>query len=232
MAETKKKSTTTRTKTAKPAVSAEKKGEKKYTSEDISNVMQTPEAQSIIQAIVAKALEEQKKQIVSVPVQEENVSLLYMGAVASDSVVHLNDALGDIQGRAGTRYIPKREFLQNLTASITKRLKDRRLIVISGFTDEERERYGCKYEENELLSPTIYQKLLGMSDDKIAEIFEHACRKHKEIITTLLIDAYQAHDRRITQSLIERLNEISKATDPNGMFRAILKDMARDLSNS
>ena len=92
-------------------------------------------------------------------------------------------------------------------------------------------KYGVKYEDGELLSPDIYQKLIGMSDDKIAEIFEKACRKHKEIITTIIIDAYQANDRRVTQSLVERLNEISKATDPNGMFRAILKDMARSLSD-
>ena len=232
MAETKKRTTAAAKTKAVKAEPKEQKEEKKYTAEDISAVMNTPEAQAIIQAMLAKALEEQKNTIVVAPVQDENVSLLYMGNVASDSVVHLNDTLGDIQGRAGMRYIPKRTFLENLTPSVTKRLKNRRLIVLDGFTDEERERYGVKYTDGELLSPDIYQKLIGMSDDKIAEIFEKACAKHKEIITTMLIDAYQANDRRVTQSLVERLNEISKATDPNGMFRAILKDMARGLSDS
>lgn len=246
MAETRKRTTTTTTKTKAKAEKIEKTDnfekaeivpdenveEKKYTAEDISKVMQMPETQDLIQSMIAKALEEQKKQFVTaVPAHEENVALLYMGTVAADSVVHLNDDLGDIAGRAGTRYIPKRDFLQHLTPSVTKRLKDRRLIVLSGLTDEERERYGVKYEDGELLSPTIYQKLIGMNDDKIAEIFEKACRKHKEIITTIMIDAYQAGDRRVTQSLVQRLNNISKSTDPNGMFRAILKDMARELSD-
>ena len=238
MAEAKKKTTAAKPKTAKvekttekPVVKEEAKEEKKYTAEDISAVMNTPEAQAMIQALLSKALEEQKKTIVVAAAPDENVSLLYMGNVAADSTVHLNDDLGDIQGRAGMRYIPKHQFLQHITPSVAKRLKNRRLIVLNGLTDEERERYGVKYEDGELLSPDIYQKLIGMSDDKIAEIFEKACRKHKEIITTIIIDAYQANDRRVTQSLVERLNEISKSTDPNGMFRAILKDMARGLSD-
>ena len=41
-----------------------------------------------------------------------------------------------------------------------------------------------------------------------------------------------AHDNRINQPLIERLNKASKTVDPKGMFSDILKDMARELSDT
>lgn len=221
---------------AKVKISEEKPAEevkKAYSAEEIAKVIQTDEAQSIIQAIVAKALADQQKTqtIITVPAKDETVYLLYMGVVAEGSTVFLGDKLGEIQGRGGTRDIPKREFMQNITPAVLKRLKDRRLIVLDGFTDDERERYGVKYTDGELLSPTIYQKLFTYSEDKICEIFYKACKKHKEIIVTLMIDAYMAGNKKVTQSLVERLNTISKETDPEGMFKAILKDMAMNLSN-
>lgn len=211
---------------------------KTYTAEDIENVLQSEEAQSAIQKMIAQALAQAQaaqqtipQNVVAIPVKEETVSLLYMGVVAPGSTVHLNDRLGDIQGRAGTRDIPKSEFLQNLTPPVLKRLKDRRLIVLDGLTKDERERYGIEYTEGELLSPQVYHKIFTWDDDKIVEVFTKACKKHKEVITTLVIDAYIAHNKRVTQSLVERLNDASKEADPAGMFTAILKDMARDLAS-
>lgn len=219
-------------------VKTEEKKKKTYTAEDIENVLQSEEAQNAIQAMIAKALAQAQaaqqtipQNVVAIPVKEETVSLLYMGVVAPGSTVHLNDRLGDIQGRAGTRDIPKSEFLQNLTPPVLKRLKDRRLIVLDGLTKDERERYGIEYTEGELLSPQVYHKIFTWDDDKIVEVFTKACKKHKEVITTLVIDAYIAHNKRVTQSLVERLNDASKEADPAGMFTAILKDMARDLAS-
>ena len=240
MAEEVKKTTkkTTKPKEKKPVAAEEVKvaeEKKTYTADEIESVLNSPEAQSTIQAMVAKMLAQaqtaQTNNVVAVPIKEETVSLLYMGVVAEDSTVHLNDALGDIQGRAGTRDIPKKEFMQNLTPEVLKRLKDRRLIVLDGLTDDERERYGIQYEEGELLSANVYHKLFSWSEDKIVEVFQKACKKHKDVIATLFIDAYQDHNKHVTQRLVERLNEVSKEADPAGMFTAILKDMARDLAS-
>jgi len=229
---------TTKPKEKKPDTVEEVKTaeeKKTYTADEIESVLNSPEAQTTIQAMVAKLLAQaqttQTNNVVAVPIKEETVSLLYMGVVAEGSTVHLNDVLGDIQGRAGTRDIPKREFMQNLTPEVLKRLKDRRLIVLDGLTDDERERYGIQYEEGELLSANVYHKLFSWSDDKIVEVFQKACKKHKDVIATLFIDAYQAHNKHVTQKLVERLNEVSKEADPAGMFTAILKDMARDLAS-
>ena len=104
------------------------------------------------------------------------------------------------------------------------------MIVVDGLSDDERERYGVKYTDNELASVDIYYKLLSYDEDKIINIFKNVCDSHKTIIASLFKTAYMAHDNRINQPLIERLNKASKAVDANGMFSDILKDMARGLS--
>ena len=81
------------------------------------------------------------------------------------------------------------------------------------------------------MSVNIYQKLFALTDDEICGVFEKACYRHKEIIATMMIDAYNDGNRRVTQSLVTKLNELSKKADPEGMFKPILKDMAADLSD-
>ena len=166
------------------------------------------------------------------PQKEEMVTLLYMGAVADGSSVHLNDKLGDIMGRGGTRTISKTVFFENMTPNVLNRLKDRRLIVVDGLTDEEKDRYGVNYADGELVGNDIYYKLLDMDADTVVRIFKNACFRHKQLIAALYGDAYSAHDNRINQPLIEKLQKASKAVEKEGMFTAILKDMARVLGDN
>lgn len=205
---------------------------KQYSSEEIANVLNTPEAQAAMQKMIAEMLAKQPQPVMQVNYQkEEMVTLLYMGAVAEGSMVTLWEGF-EIQGRGGTRDIPKKEFLQHLSQGVLTRLKDRRLIVVDGLSDDERERYGVKYSDNELASVEIYYKLLSYDEDKIISIFKNVCDSHKTIIASLFKTAYMAHDNRINQPLIERLNKVSKTVDPKGMFSDILRDMARELSNT
>ena len=205
---------------------------KQYSSEEIANVLNTPEAQAAMQKMIAEMLAKQPQPVMQVNYQkEEMVTLLYMGAVAEGSMVTLWEGF-EIQGRGGTRDIPKKEFLQHLSQGVIKRLKDRRLIVVDGLNADERERYGVKYTDNELASVDIYYKLLSYDEDKIISIFKNVCDSHKTIIASLFKTAYMAHDNRINQPLIERLNKASKTVDPKGMFSDILKDMARELSDT
>lgn len=207
-----------------------KKAAKEYTLEDIQKVLSTPEAQAIMQAIIAKELSAQKKEQY-VPQVEKPVSILYMGMGAEGSMVHLNDKLGDIPVQGGTRDIPKKEFMENLTPGVLKRMRDRRLIILDGFTDDERERYGVNYKDGELIGKDVYFKLLGMDEDKIVSIFKKACPRHKQLIASIFADAYSNHDNRINLPLIKRLNSASKGTDPDGMFTAIQKDMVKSLGD-
>lgn len=191
------------------------------------------EVERMIAEAVAKAMasvsQAQPQTVVINNAKEEMVTLLYMGAVAEDSTVSLGK-LGEILGRGGTRDIPKKEFLQNITPAISNRLKDRRLIVLNGLTDDERDRYGVNYQDGELLSPTVYYKLLSMGEDEVVNIFKKACYRHKQLIATLYIDAYMQGDNRVNQPFMQKLNEISKAEDKSGMFRPILKDMVAALN--
>lgn len=211
----------------------EKKEEtKKFSSEDIQAVLQTPEAQALMQTMVAQMLANQQPTVVQVAAQkEEMVTLLYMGAVADGSTVHLGDKLGDIMGRGGTRTISKTVFFENMTPNVLNRLKDRRLIVLDGMTEEERERYGVNYKDGELVGKEIYYKLLDLPENTVVSIFKKACYRHKQLIASLYADAYGLGDNRINQPLIQKLNKVSKETDKDGMFTAILKDMAKALSD-
>ncbi len=205
--------------------------EKQYSSEDIQAVLKTPEAQDLMKSMLAEMLKNQPQPTMTVNYQkEEMVTLLYMGAVADGSMVTLWQGF-EIQGRGGTRDVPKREFLQNLSPKVLKRLKDRRLIVVDGFDDSERERYDLKYTDGELASVNIYYKLLSYDEEKILSIFKSVCTSHKAIIASLFKTAYMQGDNRINQPLIEKLNKISQSVEPKGMFKDILKDMAKALSD-
>lgn len=210
--------------------SAEKK---EYSTADIQAVLQTPEAQALMQSMVAQMVAAQKPTVVQVaPQKEEMVTLLYMGAVAEGSRVNLGEKLGEIMGRGGTRTISKTVFFENMTPGVLNRLKDRRLIVLDGLTDEERERYGVNYKDGELVSKDIYYKLLDLDEDTVVSVFKKACYRHKQLIASLYADAYGMGDNRINQPLIQKLNKASKAIDKDGMFTAILKDMAKALGDS
>lgn len=210
-----------------PAETAEKKTEKTYNASEVEKMIAEAVDKAVADAVAGIA-----KQPAAYRPADETVTLLYMGCVAEGSTVPLNEKLGQIQGRGGTRDINKREFLQNLTPNILRRLKDRRLIILDGMTDEERERYGVKYTDGELLGADIYYRLLDMPEEKILAIFDKACYRHKQLIATLFIDAYMARDNRINQYLVQKLNEVSKKTDPEGMFKSILKDMAKGLAEA
>lgn len=213
----------------KTKLSAQAKEAQTYTDEEILKIMQSTQGQAIVQAMVAKMLAAQQPTVV-VKSDDEMVTLLYMGAVAEGSVVNLGD-MGQIMGRGGTIDVPKKAFFQNLKPNVLKRLKDRRLIVIDGLTDAERERYGLVYKEGELLKSNVYYQLLDMDEKEVISIFRKACFRHKQLIAALYADAYSANDNRVNQQLVEKLNAISKETDPDGMFTAILKDMGKKLGD-
>lgn len=197
--------------------------EKKFSADEVND---------IVQRAVAEALaKQQAAQPTYIRKEEELVSLLYMGACVEGSTVELWKPNGVIQGRGGMLEVPKTEFLQNMNPNVLKRLKDRRLIVINGLSDNERERYGVEYSDGELVSRDVYYKLLDYGENKVVEIFKKVCYRHKQLIASLFMDAYNAHDNRINQPLVQKLNKASKEIEPKGMFTSILKDMAKALTD-
>lgn len=197
--------------------------EKSYSKDEVNDIVAKAVAEALAKAQVAQTTYIRK--------DDELVSLLYMGACVEGSTVELWKPAGIIQGRGGMLDVPKTEFLQNMNPNVLKRLKDRRLVVINGLSDSERERYGLAYSDGELVSRDVYYKLLDYNESKVVEIFQKACYRHKQLIASLYMDAYNNHDNRINQPLIQKLNKASKAVEPKGMFGAILKDMAKALSD-
>lgn len=209
----------------------DKTAPKTFTEAEVQDIVAKASKQAAAEAVEAYIAAHPTPTVQLAAQKEEMVTLLYMGAVADGSSVHLNDRLGDIMGRGGTRTISKTVFFENMTPNVINRLKDRRLIVVDGLTDEEKDRYGVNYADGELVGKDIYYKLLDMDADTVVRIFKNACFRHKQLIAALYGDAYNAHDNRINQPLIEKLQKASKATEKDGMFTAILKDMARVLGD-
>lgn len=199
------------------------------------------EVEAMIQAAVSKALLEQKAAPAVAPivqvVPEESVAVLFVGAVAEGTEVSLG-GLGQISRNGGTLDLPKKQFLQSISGSLEKLLRKRKLIVISGLTDEERERYGILYAEGEMITQREYDKFLDYDLETLKEIYAKLCDEHKETMARIVHDAYfgradrpnSAKDPRITLSKVKMLNKLSKGVSKDGLFKAVLDDMGAKLS--
>ena len=223
--ETREKRPYTRRTSVESVEQSEIKEEKTFTKADVQRMV----AEAVAKAMAS--VHQAQPQIIVKETKEEDVTLLYMGCVSDGAKVHLGGQLGDIQGRGGMLTVPKKLFLQNFNDNVLRRLKDRRLIVIDGLDENERERHGLNYTDGELVSQDIYYKLFSLEDDRVCDIFDKACYRHKQLIATLYYDEYVNGGNRITQPLAQRLNELSKKVEKEGMFKAMLKGMALDLQD-
>lgn len=121
--------------------------------------------------------------------------------------------------------MPKREFLNGMTAGIEKMLASRKLVVLSGMSDEERERYGVKYGDNDILTEQQFRKLLDYDVAQICSVFDKLCDTHKRIVAKVFYSALSEDDRRVTPEKAKALNVISEKTTSPGLFSAMLDDM-------
>ena len=206
---------------------SKKKEEKTYTAAEVEALVKSVSEKA--QDAVAAYIKSQGEQPVVEIKKDEYVTLLYMDAVSDTSVLTLGK-LGQINRVGGTLDIPKKEFFQGIDAKVDKLMRRRELIVINGLTDEERSRYRLDYKEGELLSADMYYKLLDLDVKVLYEIFPKLCESHQRIVAKLFISAYEDGDNRIHPDTVKVLNNLSKKTDPDGMFTPILKDMGRKLS--
>lgn len=201
--------------------------------------VETPKAKTFTQDevnnLVAQAVEKALASVQAQPVlqvaKDEYVTVMFMGVMASDSTVALGK-LGNINRTGGTLDIPKKEFLQGLgTPVVDALLKNRSLIVVNGLTDEERERFGLKYTEGELISSTVYYKLLDLTTEEITNVYKNLCEGHKRTVAKLFITAYfEDNDKRVAIDTVKALNKISKEIDKDGLFTPILEDFGKKIT--
>lgn len=193
------------------------------------------ELRAMVRAL-QQQLASQSPQIVQVMADTEKVVMRWQAEVADDNVAVFGASgmYGQVTGKTGTVIVPKADWSRFYTTSVKGYIDSRWLIVLSGLDDDERERYGCKYRESEILDEKAFYKLLDMGRELLA-VFPKLCRSHKEMVATAFLTAYEDGDARVKdRELIVALNELSKEeykdepkTDRRrrGLFVKIIEDM-------
>lgn len=170
-------------------------------------------------------------QIVQVANDTEMVQFLWQAEVAEDNTVFFGEGglYGQVTGKTGSFYVPKKDLSRVLTELNRLFLKKRWLIIVSGLTDEEREVLGVDYKDGELLDKQAFAKMVELGD-KMLEIYPNLCEGHKKMVAQRYAEAYQNGSPYVTRSVVVQLNELSKTVkNPKGDFSFIIEEMnARD----
>ena len=154
------------------------------------------------------------------------IKILYIDSAIPNNEIKIG------QGRSifgsGKIFAVQREQFEGefMTNTIMDLMAKRKLIVLSGLTDEERKLYGCFYHEGEVVtSEGMFDFFFDLSTDDAVAKFEALCPEHQQFVATRFIDAYEKHDNRVTRDKVEALNKASKVHDPDGMFTPIVRDI-------
>ena len=200
-----------------------KKTEKTYTEKQVDE---------LIKKAVKQALEENQAQTIVQVSKEEYVTVLLIAAVADETSVSVGE-IGKINRAGNTLDIEKKTFLQCMGNPVVDTLlRKRKLIVVNGLTDEERERFGLLYEEGELLTQKAYFKLLDFTREEIVSIFEKLCEEHKRVVAKMYMTAYfDKNDNRVNLETVRDLNRLSKSVEKDGLFKTIIDDIGANLSD-
>lgn len=115
-----------------------------------------------------------------------------------------------------------------MTPLVMKLIHNRKFIVLSGLTDEQRMQYDCYYKEgNVIKGEGLFDTIFTMSIEKAVEVFSHLCPEHQQLVATRFYGAFEnANDRnhnRVNRALVEALNKESKKNFPDGLFTPIVK---------
>lgn len=195
------------------------------------------DVQKMVAEAVAKATAEiQAKtttvpQIVQVANDTEMVQFLWQAEVSVDNTIAFGEGgiYGQITGKTGSFYVPKRDLSRVLSELNRYFLKKRWLIVVSGLNEEEREALGVNYKEGEILDKKAFAKMVELGDQML-EIYPNLCGGHKKMVAQRYADAYHEGSPYVTRDIVVKLNEMSKtAKNQKGDFIAIIEEMnARD----
>lgn len=186
------------------------------------------ELDALIASAVASAMAKNGPQIVQVAPSEDPVVLLYLGGIMPGTTVALGE-LGNIYRDGGTLTVSKENFFSKLNGTAEFMLRTRQLIAVSGLTDEERERYGVLYKENELLNEKTYGRLLTYPVDELKVIYSALCPEHKAIVAKAFRTAIDAEDVRVTREKLNALAKIDReAGIENSVFRVMTDQFAPD----
>ena len=213
---------TRKTTTAKAETAA--KTETTYTEDQVQKMIEN----ALAQYAAKMAAETQKP--VTVVQETQKVTLLFMGGIASGTVVALPN-IGKITRDGGVITVPKDIFLQNIYGTTESLLRERKLLCIEGLTEEEMERFDLSYNKDEVLTVTMWKRILDYDIDTLTEICAKLCDEHLAMVCKMFMSAFvESKDGRVTVEKVKMLNKMSKRIKPEGLLSRVLDDMGRSLS--
>lgn len=184
-------------------------------------------AKAVQEALAASAAKTSCATIQVIP--EEKVTLMYIGGMSRGCSVNLG-IFGRITRDCGIIEVPKKAFMNEANRVVDSLLQSRKLLVIDGLTEDERTRFGVSYKENELLNEKTYQKLLDLPMEELSATFKLLCEEHKKIVAKVFYSAAEEGDHRVSLEKVRTLNDISKQTDKDGLFKYLLQNMAEEIA--
>lgn len=204
----------------KPVAEAQEAPSKATPKEDTLTISKS-ELDALIASAVASALAKNNAPAIQVAPVEDPVILLFLGGIMSGSTVALGE-LGNIYRDGGTLTVSKENFFSKLNGTAEYMLRTRQLIVVSGLNDEERERYGVLYGENELLTEKTYGRLLSYEPEELKTIYSSLCKQHRAIVAKVFRSGMDNEDGRVTK---EKLKMLAKIDRESGNAQSSFKTM-------
>lgn len=210
---------------------------KRTTTRKKTTKAEAPETAAVVETAVVEAATPIVEAPVAQPAPVQQVNMVVEQKAPAIKILYIDSAIPNNeikigQGRSifgsGKIFAVQREQFEGefMTSTIMDLMQQKKLIVLSGLTDEERKLYGCYYTAGEVLTgERMFDFFFNMSTEEAAEKFEALCPEHRQFVATRFIDAYEKHDNRITRDKVEALNKISKENDPDGLFTPIVRDL-------
>lgn len=154
------------------------------------------------------------------------VKIIYIDSVIPNNEIPIGGGRR-ITGSGRIFSVPMEQFEGEFMTPLTMMLIDeRKFIVLSGLTDEQRHQYNCSYSEGEVVKDEgTFDMLFTLPTPQAVDIFTALCPEHQQLVATRFMSAYfEKHDNRITREKVEALNKASKANDADGLFKPIVAD--------
>ena len=155
------------------------------------------------------------------------VKILYIDSCIPNNQIPIGNGRY-ITGSGRIFAVPMEQFEgEFMTPLVMKLIDNRKFIVLSGLTDEQRYQYNCHYDDGEVVKTEgTFDMLFDMPTEQAVGIFANLCEEHQRLVSTRFVTAYfEGHDNRVTRDKVEALNAASKKTDPDGLFTPIVKDI-------
>lgn len=174
-------------------------------------------------------------QTVYITPNEKMVQCIYIDSVIPNNEIVIGNGR-KISGSGRVFSVPLSEFESTfITPLIAKLIESRRIIVLDGLTDEQRELYNCAYSESEVIRREgMFDFFLKKDIPEIEEAFANLCAEHQQLVATRFMDAYMGTDAGaralVNREKVKRLNDISKEKNGEGIFKPLLEALnAADL---